>query len=294
MGAKMEREEQNMRRDGLQEMPFLKLFENKVKNTIKEFKLLNKKDNVVVACSGGKDSTTILYLLNKFDYNVQALFIDTGIPHSSEENRNNLQDFCERYGIKLNVVSLKEEYGGTLGELRARKANNLTNCALCGILKRHLLNEKARILGATKLVTGHNLNDEVENILLNIFGGNMQISLGLGPKSGVTNDKKFVPKVKPLYYCTNEETKNYSKLMNWNIVYCDCPFNYDAFRKIVRKIIKRLELEDSMIKENMIKNFLKILPELRKSNLNNYSIFYCSICGEPSRNNKCKKCEILN
>ena len=60
-------------------MQFIKNFEFKVKNTIKKFRLLDKKDKVLVACSGGKDSTVVLYILKKLNYNVEAITIDTGL-----------------------------------------------------------------------------------------------------------------------------------------------------------------------------------------------------------------------
>ena len=43
-------------------MEFIKEFESKVKKTIKDYNLINKNDKVLVASSGGKDSTTVLYL----------------------------------------------------------------------------------------------------------------------------------------------------------------------------------------------------------------------------------------
>ncbi len=272
----------------------MKDFESKVKNTIRKYKLLSKKDNVIVACSGGKDSTTVLYLLNKFGYNIQALFLDVGIPHSSEENKKNLQKFCDEYGIKLNIVSLKDGVGGTLPEVRAKlRGTKMTNCAICGVLKRYLLNKKARELGATKLATGHNLDDEAENILLNIFGGNLQISLSLGPISGVSKDSKFVTKIKPLYECTNSEVKEYTKKMRWEIIYCDCPFNYAAFRKHIRGIIRKLEVNEHGVKKNIVNSFMKSLPKLRRDYGIKGKVKYCSICGEPSRQKHCKKCELI-
>lgn len=272
---------------------FVNNLEEKVKNTIKEHNLLKKSDNIIVGASGGKDSTSIIYMLNKFDYNVTALFINLGIPNSSNVNLKNLKNFCKKEGINLKVVDLKKEFNAYLPELHKKVNENLTTCGLCGVLKRYLLNKKCRELKGDKLVTGHNLNDEVENILLNVFGGNLMISAGLGPSTGVTSDEKFVQRVKPLYYCTNDETREYSELKDFKVIYSNCPLITNSFRKQVRFFIKKMEENMNGFKQNVVNNFLKILPELKKRFKKNHVINYCKNCGEPSRNETCMVCKLF-
>ena len=50
--------------------------EKKVAETIRKYGLLRKSDKVIVALSGGKDSTSVLYILKKFGYDVHGLMID--------------------------------------------------------------------------------------------------------------------------------------------------------------------------------------------------------------------------
>ena len=44
---------------------FIEYFENKVFRTITKFDLIGKQENIGVAVSGGKDSLTLLHILNK-------------------------------------------------------------------------------------------------------------------------------------------------------------------------------------------------------------------------------------
>ncbi len=265
---------------------FTKYFERKVYKTIKKYKLLNKRDKVIVACSGGKDSTVALYLLKKFGYDVEALTINLLIGEWSKKNLENITKFCEDYEIKLHIVDVQKEFGFSIAELK--------NCTICGIIKRWLINKKARELNATKIATGHNLNDEVETILLNIFNGNLALSAKLGPKVGIIKDKKFVQRIKPLYFCTDEEIKKYSKIMKFQILYKPCPYSANSFRKCVREFLYQIRKKYCNSEITITNNFLnKILPIVRKEYLLENKLKYCNICGEPTNNKICKACKLI-
>ena len=86
--------------------------------TIKNHNLINKKDKVLVACSGGKDSTAALYLIKKLGFNVKAITVDLGIGNYSKKNLKNLEKFCFENKIKLIKISFKNEFGHSLCYLR--------------------------------------------------------------------------------------------------------------------------------------------------------------------------------
>lgn len=275
-------------------MSFVLKFEEKVKNTIERFELIDEHDKTIVACSGGKDSTTTLYLLHKFGYKLKAMIIDLLIGEWSKRNLYNIEKFCTEHGIKLHIVNLRKEFGYSMCYIRSIIQSNkkLTNCAICGVIKKWLLNKKARKFGATKIATGHNLDDEVETILMNVLKGNPELSLTLGPKTGVITDKKFIPRVKPLYFCTNEEVEIYARKMKLPVISQPCPCASGTLRTVVRKWIKILETKNSNIKMKIIENFLNSLNNLRTYNFQE-KLKYCSLCGEPSRGKICKRCELL-
>lgn len=274
---------------------FINQFETKVKSTIQKYKLATKTDKIIVACSGGKDSTTALYLLNKFGYKVKGLIIDLLIGTWSKDNLKNIEQFSETHEVKLSVVSMRKEFGCSVCYIRSiiQSKTTLKNCTICGVIKRWLLNKKAREWGATKLATGHNLDDEAETILMNILNGSPKLSVGLGPKTGVIKDKRFVQRIKPLYFCSNQEIKKYSELMNFPVLYNSCPCSANTFRREIRNRLAQLEKKHPGIKENMVNNFLELLPELRKYYKTKGELKNCKICKEPSRNEVCKTCEML-
>lgn len=280
---------------------FIKKFESKVKETIKKYNLATKKDKIIVGCSGGKDSTTVLYLLNKWNYNVEAITINLEIGEWSKKNLENLRNFCSEHKIKLHVVDIRDELGSSMCHIRAhiQSKAKLSNCMICGIIKKWLLNKKSRELKATRLVTGHNMDDIAETLLMNMFKGNPKLSLSMTPKTGIIENERFVQRIKPLYFCLNDDIKKYSQIMNFSVLYELCPCSSDVFRRQIRNELNKLEKKYPNIKQNIVNHFLETLPQLRKfyqkeieqelkTNLNS-----CKICGEPCRGEVCRNCWII-
>jgi len=256
-----------------------------VLDTIKKYRLLTKSDKVVVAASGGKDSCTVLHILNEMGYSPEALSVNLEIGEWSQKNLENLRKFCSDEGIRLHVIDIKKELGYSMCYIRSviQSKKKLSNCTICGTIRRWIINRKARELGATKLVTGHNLDDEAQTFLMNLFKNN-DIS-GMGPKTGITQDRMFVQRVKPLYFVTEAEIKDYSMKMKFPVIYRPCPCRVDSFRK---SILVELDKLGPKVKRNLVRHLGEIVP-VRKGG----RIAYCERCGEPARNSVCKACEMI-
>jgi len=142
---------------------FMRDIEKRIENTIKKFKLFTKKDKIGVAVSGGKDSTVCLYVLKKLGYNMIGVTVDAVIGNYTKQNLENLRKTCKKYGIKLEEISFKDEFGHSLCYLKSllhSKGNEIQSCALCGVLRKYLLNKYARKLKLDCIATGHKLDDE--------------------------------------------------------------------------------------------------------------------------------------
>ncbi len=277
---------------------FIEYVERKVKRTVGIHKLVGKKEKLLFACSGGKDSTVVLYILNKYNQNpnikIEAFHIDEGVGGYSAQNTKNIRAFCKKYKIKLHETSFRKEFGYALCYIKsALKARGikLGSCAICGSLRRQLINLHARKIKATKVVTGHNLDDEAQSVVMNLFKNTTDVLRRLGPMNGALSDSKFVPRIKPLYFCSEDEVRLYSKLNNFNVVYEKCPCSTDAYRRQVGNMLNEFDKRHPGTKHAVINSFLEMLPGLRKEVKG--SMQYCELCGEPANNKLCSVCKIL-
>lgn len=267
--------------------------ERKVKETIKTNNLITPKDKVLVAVSGGKDSTTVLHILKKLGYTVEAFTVDVHIGCYTAQNLENVKKLCEQEEIKLHVYSFRKSYGHSVcnaRDLLNKKGLNFNSCTVCGVMRRRLFNMAAKKAGATKLATGHNMNDEVQSILMNIFRNKKSLNERIKPMQ-TTIDEGLVPRIKPLFFITEEEVIQYSKTMNFPVQYSQCPCAVTSLRYSIREFLKDCEKINPFAVENIMNFFVKTRPEQTKKSRKQLN--KCTNCGEPAVTKTCRSCQIL-
>ncbi|MCX8167053.1 MAG: TIGR00269 family protein [Candidatus Micrarchaeota archaeon] len=264
-----------------------------VKKTIDEFNLIDNNDRIQVLMSGGKDSTTVAYILKKLNYNMYALHVNFGYGLWSKVNEENVKKFCEQHSIKLKIINFEEYSGKSMKEIRdiLKLKENRRWCFTCGILRRKLFNIMARKEEATKVATGHNMNDEIQNFLMNLLTGNKISLTRFSPLIKTTNDEKLVPRIKPLFFVPENLIKSYSIIKNFPVMYSPCPCSYTAFRGIVEKFINQ-NLNDPKVMYNLVRKAF-MFKEIAKTRFKTHNIRYCNICGEPSSNSICMPCQLM-
>jgi len=263
--------------------------EKKVRETITEYGLMKKKNKVVVALSGGKDSTSVLYILKGLGYDVHGLMIDLYLGEWSDIHRENMKRFCGELDVPLTVVDLKDEIGQGICFVKAvlAKRRGLTGCTVCGIVKRWILNRWARKLDADIIVTGHNLDDEAQNVLMNFLKGNVSLGAGMGPVTGDVNEG-FVQRVKPLFFVPESEIMRYSKGKGFDILYDRCPCAFGTYRVDTREwMIENMGDKDKL---KVVEGFMGTVGGMKKGER---KFRKCEKCGEVSRGRVCKFCEIV-
>ncbi|MBR9706901.1 MAG: TIGR00269 family protein [Candidatus Diapherotrites archaeon] len=282
---------------------FIRTFEKRVNYAIKTYKMLKYGDKVGVAVSGGKDSLNVLYLTMKYCQSHQiekpiAIAIDEGIKGYRSKTIKALKKFCKKYEIELVIKSYKEEHGKTLDALMKQvKTEKIPthSCSVCGVLRRYDLNKAATELGLTKLVTGHNLDDEVQTLMINIMRGDTERISRLGPVTGIGPHSGFVQRIKPLYLIPEKESMLYAVLKGFDVDDEECPYSQDAFRLNIRDLINEMEFKHPSTKFITLNSGLKLI-EMAKEHYKKDTpgkVPRCKECGELSAGDTCRTCQIM-
>jgi len=279
---------------------FLRYFEKKVGRTMRSNKLLENDDKVCVALSGGKDSLVLLSVLKKLSERAPksglfAITIDEGAGKYKTETLKAARELCERLDVEHYVFSFKEEFGTTLDKIAAslrKKPENPEPCSYCGVLRRYLINVKARELGATKVATGHILDDEIQSAMMNFTRGDYMRMARLGAYVGVIGDDTIVPRIKPLRDCVGKDVKTYAKIKELPVNLPGCPYSANSFRTSVHEVIERLEDRHPGSKYQLLRSADVLIKLLRESMDDCRTIKKCRICGELSSGEVCKVCLI--
>lgn len=275
---------------------FIESIQKKVIKTIKKENLLEKGDKVLLALSGGKDSVTLLDILNTFRerniIDICAVTVDEGIGGYRQDGVDIAIRHAEYLGIKHKIVSFKDSFDITLDEIM-NAPNHRGSCTYCGIFRRWIINRAARDFGATKITTGHNLDDETQSILMNYLEGNVDNLVKIGPKTE-SKSPLFTPKIKPLREIPEKEIGLYALARDLEVHFAGCPYSQESFRGDIGEIIKNLSKNHPTIMYSTLSGFDKIKTALKKEYKINFKFEKCSICGEPSSNEICGACTFLD
>ncbi|MBB5252376.1 TIGR00269 family protein [Sulfurisphaera ohwakuensis] len=266
---------------------------------------LQKAKKILLAVSGGKDSFVLADTLASFiDHNkLIAYNIVEGIHgYNRKEQVEQLKKFLTDLGIELIEDSFKDSVGYTLDEMvksSMEKGLNVSACTFCGGFRRKLINNAGRMVNADYVATGHNLDDEVQAIVINLIRGDLIRLIRFGDKP-LKLSSKFVLRVKPLRKIYEWETTMYAYYKGYNFQEVECPYitTRPTLRAKVRELLYILEETKPGSLLNIIEEFDKISENVRKEYSTTSELRElprCKICGEPTSYGReiCKNCELL-
>lgn len=271
---------------------FVEDFERRVKLAVKKFDMIQKGDKIAIALSGGKDSVTLTYVLNKLyagrrDIELFAITVDEGIAGYRPPTVKIAEKVAGDLGIEHVVVSFKENFGMTLDEMV--KKGDKKPCTYCGVFRKYLLNRTAREMGATKLATGHNLDDETQTILMNFLNADMERMARLVPQRV---QEGLIMRIKPFRYIYEKEVVVYGLLHDLPMDFDECPYSEFPVRASVRDFLYEFENKYPGRKFSVMSSFEKLIPCLRNM-YPQIDLRRCERCGEPTPRKVCQACKLL-
>jgi len=227
---------------------------------VHRYGLINAEDRILVALSGGVDSTSLLWLLHNrlsripIVYKLFAVHVDLGF---EGEDYSSVQEWVESLKVPHRIIN--SEFGP-----RAHSSENSENpCFLCSRLRRTAIFKEARRLNCNKIAFGHNLDDLIETFLINIFYGS-QLSTMLPRQPFFGGD---VAVIRPLALLDTSTIRRFHHSLGFPVTVNHCPSKNTGKRQEIREILQALYRKNRKIRGNILAAMhnvnLEYLPSLQ-------------------------------
>lgn len=221
---------------------------------LERYGLISANDRILVALSGGVDSTSLLWLLHDrlgripITYKLFAVHVGLGF---RGEDYSALQAWVKSLGIPHQVIH--SEFGP-----KAHSAENRENpCFLCSRLRRTAIFKEAGRLGCNKIAFGHNLDDLIETFLINIFYGS-QVATML-PRQPFFNGDITV--IRPLALLDSGTIRSFHQKQSFPLTINPCPSKNSGKREEIRELLKGLYRKNRKIRGNILHAMHNVNPE---------------------------------
>jgi uncharacterized protein (TIGR00269 family) len=271
----------------------------------------------VVGLSGGKDSVVLTHILHDtFDRDPRvelvALSVHEGIEGYRDESLAACEELAADLDLRNEVVAYAEEFGVRMDDVVAEDPENMAACAYCGVFRRDVLERYADELGADKLLTGHNLDDEAQTALMNLFEGDIgqmathfDASLGPfertgeGPTERARRDQDHhVPRAKPLRDVPEKEVALYAHLQDLPAHITECPHAEEAYRGEIQELLLEMEDRHPGTRHSVMAGYEKLaaLAAGAFGGTDDAAAAFgeCDQCGAPTGRDVCRKCDLLD
>jgi uncharacterized protein (TIGR00269 family) len=275
---------------------FLEWFVNMTERTVQKYDMFTPDDRVLVAVSGGKDSLALWDVLLQLGYQAEGMYIGLGIDEGIGYSDKSLE-MCRRFvanhrpGAELHTVDVLGEYGQSIPVLaRTSHRGRGKPCAVCGLVKRHIMNRialqgapgRAGDGGFAAIATGHNLDDEIAVLMQNTL--HWQTGY-LARQAPVLEERDgLARKVKPFVRFYERETAAYALIKGIDYIYDECPFAKGSTTNFYKELLNQLELNSSGAKQQFYLEFLSarnagrvVFTEPARA-----ALHPCTRCGQPT------------
>lgn len=225
---------------------------------IADYGLIEPGDRVMVALSGGKDSYTLLHLLERarqrapVPFEIIAVHLDQGQPGY---DGTALEAWLREQGYEHQI--LRQDTYQLVTKIIPQ---GQTYCSMCSRLRRGILYNAAQSFGCTKIALGHHRDDAIETLMLNMmFNG----SLSAMPAKLISDDGRNTV-IRPLLYSSERDIEAYSKRLDFPIIPCNlCGSQENLWRQQVKQMLDEVEKRAPQVRQSM----LAALKNVRTSHL---------------------------
>ena len=132
----------------------------RIESTLQAHRMLRRRDTLVVAFSGGPDSTALLHALVELKERLAIELVVAHLDHGQRPDSARDADYCRQQARQLNLSVVTEALPPEpCGEAQLREH------------RYEFLARQAHTVGARSVATGHTASDSVETLMMNLLRG---------------------------------------------------------------------------------------------------------------------------
>ena len=203
-----------------------------VGRAVADYSMIEDGDRIMVCMSGGKDSYTLLDMLQILRHNAPVSFDLVAVNLDQKQPgfpADVLPDYLEGLDIEYHVV--QED---TYSVVKAVTPPGKTFCRVCSRLRRGVLYNFASHIGATKIALGHHADDAVETLFLNMFHGSRLKTM---PPKLFSDDGRHTV-IRPLYYVRERDIVRWARDKAYPIIPCNlCGSQENLQRQAIKAML---------------------------------------------------------
>ena len=280
---------------------YLEWLPNHILKFIKKYEMFSEPDRVLVAVSGGKDSLALWDILWKLGFHTEGFYINLGIDAEiaySNRSMEFAQNFADQRNLTLHIADVKRDYGESIPEISVRTRRGRTKpCSLCGLIRRHMMNQFAVNGQYDVLVTAHNLDDEAAILLANALDWSLEFLARGEPV--LPSKPGFIKKVKPLCRTYEREAAAYAILRDIEYMRDECPFSIGSKQRYYKKYLNEWEEKRPGTKLRFYLNYLAAIAQgafpTRQESAQQLAQQRCPQCGQPTNTGGlCAFCKLFD
>lgn len=259
----------------------------------------------LIGISGGKDSAVLASILcDTFGENptvdLKGICVHEGIEGYRDESLDAARQLIEQLDIELIESSYDARYDLKMDEVAVDDPLGMAPCAYCGVFRRDTLEAYAADLEADLLLTGHNLDDEAQTALMNLFEGDLfqmakHHDASLAPLPDRAEQDAFVPRAKPLREIPEKEVALYAHLKDLPVHMATCPHAERSYRAEIQRVLHQLETNHPGTRHSIMAGYeeLAALASTSYRAEEDAPMATCEACGSPTRGTRCRTCELV-